>query len=49
MGLDSNSTAAITGYDSNCFELRSQVDGILVGTKTVLVDDPSLIKKYNRS
>ena len=44
MGLDSNSTTAITGYDSNCFthELRSQVDGILVGTKTVLVDNPSL-------
>ena len=44
MGLDSNSTTSITGYDSNCFthELRSQVDGILVGTKTVLVDNPSL-------
>ncbi len=44
MGINSDTTTLITGHDTNSFshKLRSEVDGILVGTKTVEVDNPSL-------
>ena len=44
MGLDSNSSIWITGKQSrvHSHKLRSEVDGILIGTNTARIDDPSL-------
>ncbi len=44
MGVDSESTTLITGKDTNCYshKMRSEVDGILIGTTTARVDNPSL-------
>ena len=44
MGIDSNSTTLITSKDTNCYshKLRSEVDGILIGTTTARIDNPSL-------
>lgn len=44
MGIDSNSTTLITGNDTNSYShrLRSEVDGVLIGTTTAHVDNPSL-------
>lgn len=44
MGIDSNTTTLITGSDTNSFshKLRSEVDAILIGTKTAEIDNPLL-------
>ncbi len=44
MGIDSSSTTLITGKDTNSYShrLRSEVDGVLIGTTTARIDNPSL-------
>ena len=44
MGLDSNSCTKITGDEaiSHCHKLRSEVDSVLIGRQTALIDDPHL-------
>jgi len=44
MGIDSDTSIWITGKEtkSHTHELRSKVDGILVGTNTARIDNPSL-------
>ena len=44
MGIDSNSSIWITGYDVkvDTHKLRSRVDGILIGRKTAEIDNPKL-------
>lgn len=44
MGLNSNSCTKITGHEAmrHCHELRSEVDSVLVGKQTALIDNPQL-------
>ena len=48
LGLDSNSTANITGRESkiHSHELRSNVDAIMVGRQTALIDNPELTVRH---
>jgi len=44
MGIDSNSSIWLTGNDTkvNTHQLRSEVDGIMIGRQTAEIDDPEL-------
>ena len=48
LGLDSNTTTNITGQESkvHSHELRSNVDAIIVGRQTALVDNPELTVRH---
>ncbi len=48
LGLDSNTTTSITGQESkiHCHELRRNVDAIMVGRQTALIDNPKLTVRH---